>query len=238
MARRCTISLAWRLANTTCMFRRQVLPSRRAVCASRSASRCGSTSLCHSTWPKPKSTSSALSIGGSRPNANYFLLDGVTNTDPTFNTQNLSVSPDAVLEFRVQTGSYSAEMGGAGGGQINIATRGGTSKLHGTAYEFLRNNAFDASNFNEMSGVNHLVQNNFGGSLGGPLVGRKTFFFANYEGLRKTMNMTSVSTVPTEMEAMGDFSEAGVNIFNPLSSRPNPNFDSSKPVSAGNPAVL
>src|SRR6476646_8383104 len=87
---------------------------------------------------------SALSIAGSRPNANYFLLDGVTNTDPTFNTQKLSVSPDAVLEFRVQTGSYSAEMGGAGGGQINIATRGGTSKLHGTAYEFLRNNAFDA----------------------------------------------------------------------------------------------
>ena len=89
-----------------------------------------------------------------------------------------------------------------------------------------------------MSGVNHLVQNNFGGSLGGPLAGRKTFFFANYEGLRKTMNMTSVSTVPTEMEATGDFSEAGVNIFNPLSSRPNPDFDSSKPVSAGNPAAL
>jgi len=57
---------------------------------------------------------STLSIGGSRPNANYFLLDGVTNTDPTFNTQSLSISPDAVLEFRVQAGSYSAEMGGAG----------------------------------------------------------------------------------------------------------------------------
>ena len=159
---------------------------------------------------------SALSIGGSRPNANYFLLDGVTNTDPTFNTQNLSVSPDAVLEFRVQTGSYSAEMGGAGGGQINLATRGGTNRFHGTAYEFLRNNAFDASNFNEMAGVNHLVQNNFGASAGGPLAGQKTFFFANYEGLRKTMNMTSVATVPTDMEAMGDFSQSGVNIFNPF----------------------
>jgi len=83
---------------------------------------------------------SAISIGGSRPNANYFLLDGVTNTDPTFNAQNLSLSPDAVLEFKVQTGSYSAEMGGAGGGQINIVTRTGTSQFHGTAYEFLRNN--------------------------------------------------------------------------------------------------
>jgi carboxypeptidase family protein len=61
---------------------------------------------------------SALSIGGNRPNANYFLLDGTTNTDPTFNTLNLSPSPDAVQEFKVQTGSYSAELGGAGGGQI------------------------------------------------------------------------------------------------------------------------
>src|SRR6185503_14478014 len=91
---------------------------------------------------------SAISIGGNRPNANYFLLDGVTNTDPTFNAQNLSLSPDAVLEFKVQTGSYSAEMGGAGGGQINIVTRTGTSQFHGTAYEFLRNNAMDARNFN------------------------------------------------------------------------------------------
>ena len=69
---------------------------------------------------------SAVSIGGNRPNANYFLLDGTTNTDPTFNTLNLSPSPDTVQEFKVQTGSYSAEMGGAGGGQINIVTRSGT----------------------------------------------------------------------------------------------------------------
>ena len=66
---------------------------------------------------------SAVSIGGSRPNGNYFLLDGTTDTDPTFNALNLSPSPDAVQEFKVQVGSYSAEMGGAGGGQINIVTR-------------------------------------------------------------------------------------------------------------------
>jgi len=70
---------------------------------------------------------SAVSIGGNRPNANYFLLDGTTYTDPTFNTLNLSPSPDAVQEFKVQTGSYSAEMGGAGGGQINIVTRSGSN---------------------------------------------------------------------------------------------------------------
>src|SRR6202020_3438774 len=84
---------------------------------------------------------SAVSIGGARPNANYFLLDGATNTDPTFNTQNLSASPDAVQEFQIQIGSYSAEMGGAGGGQVNVVTRSGSSQFHGAAYEYLRNGA-------------------------------------------------------------------------------------------------
>jgi hypothetical protein len=93
---------------------------------------------------------SAVSIGGARPNANYFLLDGSTDTDPTFNTLSLSPSPDAVQEFKVQTGSYTAEMGGAGGGQINIVTRTGSNQFHGTAYEFLRNNVFDAHTFNDM----------------------------------------------------------------------------------------
>jgi hypothetical protein len=101
---------------------------------------------------------SAVVISGSRPNANLFLLDGVTNTDPTFNTQNLSPSPDAVQEFQVQTSSYSADMGGAGGGQINIVTHSGTARYHGTVYEFLRNSALDASTFASM-GNNHLVQN-------------------------------------------------------------------------------
>jgi hypothetical protein len=112
---------------------------------------------------------SAVSIGGNRPNANYFLLDGATNTDPTFSTQNFSASPDAVQEFQVETGSYSADMGGAGGGQINVVTRSGSSHFHGTAYEFLRNGALDAHSFNQMGGSNFLVQNNFGAALGGPI---------------------------------------------------------------------
>ena len=181
---------------------------------------------------------SSLTIGGNRPNANYFLLDGVTNTDPTFNTQNISLSPDAVREFQVQTGSYSAEMGGAGGGQVNIVTRGGTSKYHGTVYEFLRNGALDASSFNEMEGGRFLVQNNFGAAVGGPVYGKKTFFFANFEGLRKVRANTMVDTVPTPEEVSGDFSAAGVNIFNPFSSAANPNFDPSRPVSAANPQII
>src|SRR5712671_3481303 len=181
---------------------------------------------------------SAVSIGGNRPNANYFLLDGATNTDPTFNTLNLSPSPDTVQEFKVQTGSYTAEMGGAGGGQINIVTRTGTNQFHGTAYEFLRNNVLDARTFNQMDSSNHLVRNNFGGSLGGPIVRNKAFFFVNYEGLRLTQSDTMIDTVPTADEINGDFSMSGATIYNPFSSHPNPSFDSSKPVSPSNPQVI
>jgi len=181
---------------------------------------------------------SAVSIGGNRPNANYFLLDGTTNTDPTFNALNLSPSPDAVQEFKVQTGSYSAEMGGAGGGQVNIVTRSGTNRFHGTVYDFLRNGALDAHSFNEMGSSKHLVQNNFGASLGGPIARSKTFFFLNFEGLRHTKAMTMVATVPTELEAMGDFSQSGRTIYNPFSAQPNPAFDPTQPVSPSNPQII
>src|SRR5258707_1046051 len=181
---------------------------------------------------------SAVSIGGNRPNANYFLLDGATNTDPTLNPHNLSPSPDTVQEFKVQTGSYTAEMGGAGGGQINIVTRTGTNQFHGTAYEFLRNNVFDARSFNQMDSSDHLVRNNFGGSLGGPIVRNKAFFFANYEGLRLTQSETMIDTVPTVDEINGDFSMSGATICKPFSSHPNPTFNSSKPVSPSNPQVI
>ena len=181
---------------------------------------------------------SAISISGNRPNANYFLLDGATNTDPTFNTLNLSPSPDAVQEFKVQTGSYTAELGGAGGGQVNIVTRTGSNEFHGTVYEFLRNDVFDARTFNEMDESNHLVRNNFGASFGGPIVRNKSFFFVNYEGLRHTKSDTMVATVPTLEEINGNFEMSGATIYNPFSSHANPNFDPTKPVSSANPQTI
>lgn len=182
---------------------------------------------------------SAVSIGGSRPNANYFLLDGATNTDPTFSTQNLSASPDAVQEFQVQTGSYSADMGGAGGGQINIVTRSGSGNFHGTAYEFLRNGAMDAHSFNQMGSSNFLVQNNFGASVGGPVWhAGKTFFFVNYEALRNVELMAMVDTVPTPAEVSGDFSQSGVNIYDPNSTTANPSYNPNIPISKTNPQYI
>src|SRR6195256_2923913 len=178
---------------------------------------------------------SAIVIGGNRPNANFFLLDGATNTDPTFNTQNLSPSPDAVMEFQVETSSYTADMGGAGGGQINIVTRGGTNQYHGTAYEFLRNGAMDATTFGSM-GNNHLVQNNFGASFGGPLLGKnkKTFFFLNYEGLRLVQADAETLTVPTPEEIQGDFSMSNAKIYDPTTAVANPAYDPSKPTGPSN----
>ena len=178
---------------------------------------------------------SAVVIGGARDNANFFLLDGATNTDPTFNTQNLSPSPDSVMEFQVATSSYTADMGGAGGGQINIVTRSGTSRFHGTAYEFLRNGAMDASPFQAM-GNNHLVQNNFGASFGGPMLGekKKTFFFVNYQGLRLAQADAQVLTVPTAAELTGDFSMSSAKIFDPTTAVPNPNYNPALPTNGSN----
>lgn len=180
---------------------------------------------------------SAVSIAGARPNANYFLLDGATNTDPTFNTQNLNPNPDMVQEFQVQIGSYLAEMGGAGGGQINIATQSGGSSFHGTAYEFLRNGSMDAFSFGSMGMTKHLEQNNFGAAVGGPLI-KKTFFFVNYEGLRRAAADPMTDTVPTAAEASGDFSMSGVNIYDPQSTTANPNYNPAQPISASNPQYL
>src|SRR5204863_4107610 len=119
-----------------------------------------------------------------------------------------------------------------------IATRTGTNEFHGTAYEFLRNNIFDARAFNDMDSSNHLVRNNFGASLGGPIRGKRSFFFVNYEGLRHTQSMAMIDTVPTADEVEGDFSMAGVTIYNPFSSHANPAFDPRKPISPTNPQVI
>jgi hypothetical protein len=177
---------------------------------------------------------SAVVIGGGRSNANFFLLDGATNTDPTFNTQNLSPSPDAVKEFQVETSSYTADMGGAGGGQINIVTHSGSNQYHGTVYEFLRNGAMDASAFGSM-GNNHLVQNNFGASFGGPVPAvKKTFFFLNYEGFRQAQADAQILTVPTQAEIQGDFSMSPKAIYDPTTAVANPNYNPAQPTGPTN----
>jgi hypothetical protein len=179
---------------------------------------------------------SAITVSGGRPNSNTFLLDGTTNTDPSFNTYVISLPPDSIQEFQIATGTYTAELGGAGTGQINVVTKSGAARLHGSAYEYLRNSAFDARLFTSPEELPHFSQNQFGGTLSGRLSG-KTFFFAGYEGFRSVQGQSNILTVPLEAWRNGDFG-SGPPIYDPATTRTNPNYDPSRPPSITNPQTI
>lgn len=180
---------------------------------------------------------SAISITGGRPSANAFRIDGTTNTDPSFNTYIVNLPPDAIREFQIETASYSAELGAAGTGQVNVVTKSGTQTLQGSVYDYLRNSAFDARLFTSPSELPHFNQNQYGATLGGPLGVKRTFFFGSFEGLRSTQGQSMVMSVPPEMWRMGDFS-GGPPIYDPATTRPNPSFDPTKPASPSNPQLI
>lgn len=180
---------------------------------------------------------SALSVGGGRSNSNVYLLDGTINTDPTFNTYVVSLSPDAIREFQTQTGTYSAEFGSAGTGVINVVSRSGTNALHGNLYEYLRNSALDAREFTSPSELPHFSQNQFGAALGGPIRKDRAFFFAHYEGFRSVQGQSNLLTVPLEPLRRGDFSGLSP-IYDPLTTKANPNFDPARAASPANPRSI
>ena len=148
---------------------------------------------------------SAITISGGRPNANVYLLDGTINTDPSFNTYVVNLPPDSIREFQIQTGTYSAELGGAGTGQVNVVTKSGSRELHGSIYEFFRNHAFDARPFTNPNELPPFTQNQYGGTVGGPLAAR-TFFFGAFEGFRSSQGQSEIRSVPLAAWSHGDFS--------------------------------
>jgi hypothetical protein len=152
-----------------------------------------------------------LSVAGQRTNDSAYLLDGVMNTDPDYNALNYVPIVDAIGEFQVQIAQYSAEYGRASGGQINVMTQSGTQRWHGSAWDFLRNNVLDARPFNLTTSpdVPEFRRNQFGGTVGGPLLRNHLFGFFAYEGLRNRQaaaNLTTVS-VPSQLARTGNFSE-------------------------------
>jgi hypothetical protein len=158
----------------------------------------------------------AISINGSRPESNNYLLDGMLNTDQALNTPAGTLSVDAIQEFKVLSETYSAQYGFTAN-QISLVSKGGTNDLHGTAFEFLRNDYFDAKNFFQGPSAPNaeLRQNQFGFVLGGPVYipkiydGRnKTFWFANYEGWRVRQGVQSFANVPDPANLAGNFSTA------------------------------
>ena len=158
-----------------------------------------------------------FSVSGGRTNNNAFLLDGAANTDPDYNSLNYSPVIDAIAEFQVQTAQFSAEYGRASGGQVNVVTKSGGNAFHGSAWEFLRNRAMDARPFNlNAPKLPQYQRNQFGASLGGPIVRDKAFFFAAWERLlirQAAAGLTTVA-VPTAAQRAGNFS-GGPGIFDP-----------------------
>src|SRR6266436_284577 len=142
-----------------------------------------------------------LTIDGARPQQNNYRLDGISLNDYANGAPgsvlggNLGV--DAIQEFSVLTTNYSAEYGKTSGGVVNAITRSGTNSFHGSAYEFVRNSALDARNFFDGSSIPPFERNQFGGSIGGPIVKNQTFFFADYEGIRQSKGITAVTSVPS-----------------------------------------
>ncbi|MGB9147222.1 MAG: TonB-dependent receptor [Acidobacteriaceae bacterium] len=166
-----------------------------------------------------------VSINGSRPNANSFLLDGGVNSEPAFNGPGLYPSIDMVQQYKVQTNNYSAEFPNTAGGVVNVITKSGTNKFHGALYEFHRSTGLNANNFFAIrAGLSRapFLYNQFGVALGGPVLPNHTFFFFSYEGLRWTQAVTTTATLPTAAERGGDFSGQPLPIYNPFSTTLDP----------------
>ena len=171
--------------------------------------------------PRGASNFNAL---GHQANANAWLIDGIDNNEFTFNTVIVAPSVEQVREFKVLTGVFSAEFG-RGAGVVSVSTKSGSNTLHGTVFEYLRNDAFDARNFfvRKVQGPNGtlvkdpvppLSRHQFGGALGGAVVipglydgHNRTFFFADYAGIKEERGVTTVNTVPTAKARLGDFSD-------------------------------
>ena len=144
----------------------------------------------------------SFNVNGGREDFNSFLLDGADNVDPKLNTTGVRPPVDAIQEFEVLTSTPEASIGRQAASQISVVLKSGTNKMQGTSYDFFRGGAFDARNFfaprNEPAP--EYQRNQFGSSLGGPIVRDKTFFFADYEGMRADEGITRVTTVPTEAQ--------------------------------------
>ena len=161
------------------------------------------------TWEKTggigvsnSTAANMFSVAGNRPQQNLFLLNGIEYTGAAENnmtpggTSGQMLGVDAVREFNTLTNTYGAEYGKRPGAQVSIVTRGGTNDWHGSGFEYLRNNIFDAPNFFDLGSAPPFRRNQFGGSAGGPIRKDKTFLFGSYEGFRQSLHQTSVAYVP------------------------------------------
>jgi Carboxypeptidase regulatory-like domain/TonB dependent receptor len=154
----------------------------------------------------PARQNQGYAVDGQRPESNNFLIDGADNVSAVDGGFVLKPPIDAIAEFKILTHNANAEFGRNTGSTTNIVTRSGTNSFHGAAWEFLRNNAMDASDYFTQS-VQPLKQNQFGATFGGPIFKDKTFFFGYYEGFRNRQGESVPSTVPSQPERGGNFAQ-------------------------------
>lgn len=168
----------------------------------------------------------AFQASGMRESFNSFVYDGVYAVDPVLNSFTFTPPVDAVREFRVETSNSEAGLGRNAGAQVAVELKHGGNELHGSLYEFLRNDMLDARNFFAPADQDQpkLRRNQFGGSVGGAIRKNTTFFFADYEGLRESRAVTRLTNVPTLAERNGDFSNSSLPApIDPFSQTPFPN---------------
>ena len=173
--------------------------------------------------PRAASNFNAL---GSQANTNAWLVDGINDNEWTFNTVMVQPSVESIAEFKVLTGTFSAEFGG-GAGVVSVSTRSGSNEYHGEAFDYLRNSYMDARNYFNPAGTPQpeYRRNQFGGAIGGRIIKDKLFFFADYYGQRSLKGIVNLNSVPTLAERTGDFSDyrnaAGklITIYNPLTTQ-------------------
>ncbi len=178
------------------------------------------------------SRDASYNVNGLNSMVNNFQLDGIDNNayqsaNQGYSNEAIIPSPDAIQEFKVETDNYSAEYGRAGGAIINATIRSGTNQFHGVAYDYLRNTVLNAYGPFIGTGVKPtLIQNQFGGTLGGPIKRDKLIFFGGYEGLRNVNRAIQTAVVPTAAEAQGTFTDAKGNpipLQNPITGAQYPN---------------
>ncbi|MGH9630511.1 MAG: TonB-dependent receptor domain-containing protein [Bryobacteraceae bacterium] len=169
----------------------------------------------------PSSAESA--VNGSGPGQVNYQLDGTSHNDTYLNINLPFPNPDSIQEFNLQSSNFTAEYGNAGGGVVNIVTKSGTNELHGTLFHFLRNGALNARNFFAPR-HDELKRNQFGGSIGGPIIRDKLFFFGTYQGtdIRSTAE-GRIQFVPTQAQRQGDFSSISRQLVDPATRQPFPN---------------
>jgi outer membrane receptor protein involved in Fe transport len=177
--------------------------------------------LATGTRPDERRLNSSYSVNGQDPILNNNMIDGMDNNERIIGTIGVRPSIDAIQEFKVQTNLYSAEITRTSGGVVNIITKSGTNAFHGSLFEFVRNDKFDANGNYNFSGnaaaqlpKQKFRQNQFGGSLGGPIIKDKTFFFGDFETLKIRQGIPITAVVPTAKQRIGDFSENCTAGFN------------------------